>query len=116
MQNYQLEVSDKFYNQLQQGAKKGIILPNSGEYKNYKVGNQIEITCKDQPDAKMTMKAAHLYYFETVLEALNMMGKKKLGYPQSLTSTQIEDRLLAIYGTKSILGRGVLVLEVAKPK
>ena len=114
MQQLKLQVSQNFYDKLAKGLKKGIILPNGGSYKNVKVGDKIEVSSNDFASGTLVMKVRNLYYFETVLEALDMMGKQKLGYPSKLTSTQIEDKLLAVYGPKWILANGVLVLDVGK--
>lgn len=114
MQQLKLQVSQNFYDQLAKGLKKGIILPNGGSYKNVKVGSLIEVSSNDFASKSLVMSVSNVYYFETVLEALDMMGKQKLGYPSKLTSTQIEDKLLAAYGSKAILANGVLVLDVSK--
>ncbi len=113
MEDYIVQINDKFFDLMLIGEICEVLLVNTGKVKSYKVGNQIVIQNRDNSEENFTAEITHILYFNTIMDALEMIDKKRLGYAKK-TLTQIEDNILAMLRAQDVEKFGVVVIEFKK--
>lgn len=111
MEKYTISVDSNIYQAMLDQTISELILINDFVVKKYQVENQITIQNVEDNNQFFTAKITNLYYFETVMDALVTIDKKKLGFSNRKPLTQIEDALLAKLKPENVQKYGVVVVE-----
>ena len=110
--NFTLKVPDEHCDKIKGLRITMALRVNDLTRQKYKVGNIIEF--QKMTDEKNVVKAeiSNLYYFETIKDALENIGKTRFGYSNSVTADIIEDKMLKYYKNEDIIKYGIVCIEV----
>ena len=111
MCNYTFNVSDKRFCEMANCEINELLLVNNADAKKYQIKNQIKIVNEQDAEKYFMAEIVEMYYFDSIMDALIMLDKKKLGYSNRKPLTQIEDALLTKIKAEDVQKYGVVVLE-----
>lgn len=114
MNEYIIKQNEKVYSHIAANDINEIILLNSSKTKNYSIGTNLQIVCEQNENEKIDVVITNLFYFDTVMDALLMIGKNNIFYKSKLSLTQIEDKILTVIKAADVEKNGVVVVEFSK--
>jgi len=105
---YEVLLDDKMFEKIKNGKCFYYIFLNDRIRLQYKIGNIL--TLKNNEDS-VKVEIKNLFYFNSIKELLEMMGKEKLGFSSSQNSDKIEDFYYVNYKPSDIEKFGLVVVE-----
>lgn len=87
---YLIEFPNDIYDRFVEKKGQYLILLNLPSRKVYREGNILTVSQKNG-DKKHQIKIKNILYFNTIKEAVEMLGKNQIGYTSSFTADKIED-------------------------
>jgi len=105
---YEVIVKDKLFEKIKSGKCCNYIFLNDRKRLQYKIGNLLTFINNDN---KITVTIENMFYFKTIKELLDMMGKEKFGYTPSQNSDIIEDSYYTSYKAEDIDKFGLVAIE-----
>ena len=111
---YKMSLADEYFELMRDGKKIIELRVNDAKRKKYKVGNVLNFQMKTDPSEKFSVEITALYYFQTIREAVEGLGKDKFGFKPSMTIDKIEDLMLTFYKQEEIDKDGIVCIEIKK--
>lgn len=113
MNEFDILVSDEYYDKLAYENISDIVLVNNTKIKKYKIGNHIFVV-NEQTRQKFEAVVEGFLYFDTLVEAFSFVGKKYLGFSGNTSMTKLEDKFLTMYKAQDIEKHGIVVISYTR--
>jgi len=105
---YEVLIDDKFFEKIINKKCCYYIFLNDRIRLQYKKGNILTFKCENNV-VKVEIK--NMFYFNTIKELFDMMGKEKLGFTTKQNLDKIEDYYYVNYKPSDIENFGLVVVE-----
>lgn len=110
---YEIIVADKLFKKIDERKTAYYVFVNDKARKSYKEENILTFKNKETEEA-VDVKILKFYYFASVKELVEMIGKQNLGYTPSVTKDMIEDSYIHDYKFEDIEKYGLVVVNFEK--
>ncbi len=109
---FELHLNDEYFDKILEGTKTIELRVNDAKRRKYEVGNILEFVARSDEKKRFKANIVHMYYFPSVRETIESLGKEKLGFSKTLTVDKIEDIYLAFYKQEDIDKNGMVAIEI----
>jgi len=108
---FTINVDEEAFEKIVNGKKTIHLSVNNKKNKVFAVGNQISFIVKTEEGDK-TQKAVieNLFYFNTISEAIDMLGKEQCGFKPSATFEKASDVFLSEVSYEDIEKYGIVAI------
>ena len=106
---YEIEIDELLFNKIASGKCEYFILINDKKGKTYKQNNFLTFVSGDK---NLKVSISNLFYFDTIKELLEMLGKEKCGFSSSQTNDKIEDLYFTSYKPEDIENFGLVAIQI----
>ena len=110
--NFELVIPEDYFDKIKVGTINLALRVNNSKVKKYVIGNVLTLKKMNSESEFIRAEISNLYYFETIKDALDNLGKSRFGYSNSVTADKIEDKLLSYYKNEEILKNGIVCIEI----
>jgi len=110
---YEILVEDKLFKKIYDEKTTYYVFVNDKARQSYKEENILTFKNKESEE-KINVKILKFYYFASVKELVEMIGKQNLGYTPSITNDMIEDNYIHDYKLEDIEKYGLVVVKFEK--
>lgn len=110
MGDFDIVVTDAYFDKLAYGNISDIVLVNNAKVKKIKQGNHFFVI-NEETRQQFEAIAQSFLYFESLADAFDMVGKKYLGFAGNVSVTKLEDKFLTMYKAEDVDKYGIVVVN-----
>lgn len=109
---YTISLDEKIFDKVLKGKTNFYVEINNKTNQAYKVGNLLTIKSSNPLQVEeVSAQVLKIYYFNSIKELIDMIGKENCGYTFGMSVDSIEDKLYTRFSAQDVEKYGLIAIE-----